>query len=202
MSPDTVVFDVGNVLIHWDPRHLFRKLVPNEAEMEHFLAHIATGEWNLAQDAGREWAEGVALLAAAHPHHAPLIHAYRDRWQETVPDAIHGSVAILERLRGNGVPLYAITNFSAEKWAESLVRFPFLDQFRDTVVSAHERLVKPDVAIYELFLKRNGLDAEQCVFIDDSAKNIAGANAAGMQGVHFAGPAALAAELRGMGFDV
>ena len=202
MSPDTVVFDVGNVLIHWDPRHLFRKLIPDEAEMEHFLAHVATGEWNLAQDAGREWADGVAFLAAEHPHCAPLIHAYRDRWQETVPHEIHGSVAILERLRESGVPLYAITNFSAEKWAESLVRFAFLGQFRNTVVSSHERLVKPDPAIYELFLKRNRLVAEQCLFIDDSAKNIAGAQAAGMHGVLFTGPEALAADLRAMGFDV
>ena len=202
MSPDTVVFDVGNVLIHWDPRHLFRKLLPGEAEVEDFLGNVATPDWNVEQDRGRGWDEAVAELAGKHPQHEPLIRAYRERWQETVPGAIEGSVAILEKLRSQGVPLYAITNFSAEKWAESVLRFPFLARFRDVVVSAHERLIKPDAAIYELFLKRNGLAAEKCVFIDDSLNNVAGARAAGMHALHFAGPEMLAADLRDIGFPV
>ena len=202
MSPDTVVFDVGNVLIHWDPRHLFRKLLPGEAEVEHFLANVATPDWNVEQDRGRDWEEAVAMLSAQHPQHEPLIRAYRERWQETVPGAIEGSVAILETLRAQGVPLYAITNFSAEKWAESVARFPFLGAFRDVVVSAHERLIKPDAAIFELFLARNKLAAEQCVFIDDSATNVAGAQAAGMRALHFTAPETLAADLRNIGFRV
>lgn len=202
MRPDTIVFDVGNVLIHWDPRHLYRKLIPHEPDMEHFPAHVATGPWNVEQDRGRSFAEGVALLREAHPDHAPLIEAFDHSWQEMVPGPIVDSVEILERLRAGGVPLYAITNFSAEKWAECLVRFPFLGQFRDVVVSAHERMLKPEPEIYHILLRRNALSAGQCVFIDDSFKNVEGARAVGMHALHFTNAAKLAGELRELGFAV
>ena len=202
MRADSVVFDVGNVLIQWDARRLFRKLVADPAQIEPILQRIGFSEWNLEQDRGRSYAEGVALLSARHPEHAHLIRAYDERWQETVPGVVDGSIEILERLRGQNVPLYAITNFSREKWADSLQRFPFLAQFRDVVVSAHERLVKPDAAIYQLFLSRNGLQAGQCVFVDDSLPNILAAQAVGMRGVHFTGAEALAGELRELGFAV
>ena len=202
MAPDSVVFDVGNVLIHWDARHLFRKLLPDEAAIDRFFEEVDFSAWNLEQDRGRSFADGIAHIDRHHPHHGPLARAYDLRWLEAVPGVIEGSVALLEKLRAAGVPLYAITNYSREKWADSVVRFPFLGQFRDVVVSAHERLVKPDPAIYQVLLARNGLAAGQCVFVDDSEKNVAAARAVGMHAVHFTSPDVLAAELRGMGFGV
>jgi 2-haloacid dehalogenase len=196
---DTVVFDVGNVLIQWNPRHLYRKLFTTEAEVEAFLAEICTDAWNLEQDRGRTWADAVAERVALFPRHEALIRAFSDRWQEMVPGEVPGTPAILEDLRAAGVPLYAITNFSAEKYDEACERFPMLRGFRDTVVSAHVRLVKPDPAIYRLLLDRHGLDAARCLFVDDSAANVRGAAAVGMRAHHFQDAAGLAAELRALG---
>jgi len=199
MAVDTVVFDIGNVLIRWDPRHLYRKLFAEPAAMERFLAEVCTDAWNLEQDRGRPWAEAIAERAALFPQHAALIRAYSERWHEMVPGEVEGSVAILEALREGGVPLYAITNFSTEKFEEAEARFPFLRDFRDVVVSGRERLLKPDPAIYRRLLDRNGLDAARCLFIDDSAANVRGAEAVGMRAHHFAGAAGLRAELRALG---
>jgi 2-haloacid dehalogenase len=196
---DTVVFDVGNVLIRWDPRFLYRKLFADPAGMERFLAEICSEAWNLEQDRGRGWPEATAELIARHPDQADLIRAYSDRWQEMVPGEVPGTVAILEALGAAGVPLYAITNFSAAKFAESQDRFPFLRGFRDVVVSAQARLLKPDPAIYRLLLERNGLEAGRCLFIDDSERNVLGAEAVGMRAHHFQNAGTLAAELRALG---
>ena len=202
MKPDVVVFDVGNVLIEWNARHLFRKLTDNEAEIDRFLDDIDFSGWNLEQDRGRSFADGIAHIAAHHPQHLPLARAYHERWQEAVPGAIAGSVTILEKLRAENVPLYAITNYSSEKWADSVVRFPFLGQFHDVVVSAHERLIKPDPAIYHVLLARNGLQSGQCVFIDDSLKNVETARRVGMQAIHFTDAEDLGERLRALGFPV
>jgi 2-haloacid dehalogenase len=199
MAVDVVVFDVGNVLIQWDPRNLYRKLFDDAAAMERFLAEVCTDAWNLEQDRGRTWAEAVAERVPLFPQHEALIRAYAARWQEMVPGEVEGSVAILEALRRAGVPLYAITNFSAEKFAESQARFPFLRGFRDVVVSAQERLVKPDPAIYRLLLDRNGLDPARCLFIDDSEKNVRGAEYVGMRAHHFRDAPTLRAELAALG---
>ncbi|MEM1382929.1 MAG: HAD family phosphatase [Pseudomonadota bacterium] len=201
--PSTVVFDVGNVLIRWDPRLLFRKIFDDAAAMDSFLAEVTPPAWNVEQDRGRSWADAVAETVARHPEHEVAIRAWDTRWQEMVPGPIAGSVAILDALHRRAVPLYAITNFSAEKWAETRERFPFLkERFRDTVVSAHERLLKPDPAIYRCLLERNGLAAADCIFIDDSPKNVEGARAVGMEAVQFTGPEALAEALRGYGLPV
>jgi 2-haloacid dehalogenase len=199
MAVDTVVFDVGNVLIQWDPRHLYRQLLPNDAAVEKFLAEVCTGAWNIEQDRGRTWEDAIAERTALFPQHAALIRAFSDRWQEMVPGEVPGSAAIVEALRARGVPLYAITNFSAEKYAETLTRFPILGRFRDVVVSAHERLIKPDPAIYRLLLDRHGLSAGQCLFVDDSPTNVRGAEAAGMRAHLFGDAAGLRAELGGLG---
>ncbi|WP_372617825.1 HAD family hydrolase [Falsiroseomonas sp.] len=199
MGVDVVVFDVGNVLIRWDPRHLYRRLFEAEAEMERFLAEVCTDAWNIEQDRGRTWAEAIAERVALFPQHDALIRAYSERWQEMVPGEVEGTAAILDSLRAAGVPLYAITNFSAEKFAESAVRFPLLRGFRDVVVSAHERLIKPDPAIYRVLLERNGLDAARCLFVDDSEKNVRGAEAVGMRAHHFRDAPTLAAELARLG---
>ncbi len=199
MPIDTVVFDIGNVLIQWDPRHLYRRLIPDKAEMERFLAEVCTDAWNLEQDRGRTWAEATAERVALFPQHEALIRAYSARWHDMVPGEVPGTVALLEALRTRDVPLYAITNFSVEKFAEAQARFPFLRGFRDVVVSGAERLLKPDPAIYRLLLDRNGLEAAGCLLIDDSEKNVRGAEAVGMRAHHFRGAPRLEDELRALG---
>ena len=146
----TIVFDVGNVLLRWDPRLLFRKLIPEEDRLHWFMQNVCTAAWNIEQDRGRSWTDAVALLVAEHPEWEREIRAFDERWHETVPGVIDDSVAVLEELKSKGEKVYAITNFSREKWAECLVRFPFLRSFDGAIVSAHERLLKPDPAIYRV----------------------------------------------------
>ena len=191
----TAVFDVGNVLIRWDPFRVYREMIPDEAKRHWFLQNVCTAAWNLEQDRGRSWEEGVALLVASHPEWEAQIRAYDDRWHEAVPGLIEDSVAVLDDLKARGDKVYAITNFSREKWAECLIRFPFLQSFDGVVVSAHERVIKPDPAIYRILFKRYDLVPEDCIFIDDSAKNIETARALGMQAIHFVEPINLRGEL-------
>ncbi len=195
-SPSIVVFDVGNVLLRWDPRNLYRKIFDDEARMEWFLSTICTTEWNVEQDRGRDWEEAVALLVARHPDHETSIRAFHDRWHETVSGVIEENVALLQHLRQAGVPTYCITNFSGPKFVEAQKRFPFLASFDGVIVSGDERLLKPDPAIYELLLNRYGLEAGDCIFIDDSAANVEGARKVGMHAIHYREPLDLSAELR------
>lgn len=196
----TAVFDLGGVLIDWDPRHLYRKLFAgDDAAMERFLAEICTAEWNAQQDAGRSWAEATALLKAEHPQHAALIDAFHHRWPETMAGALPGSVEVLRKLKQSGVPLYALTNFSHETFPVALERYEFLGWFRGIVVSGQERMVKPDPRIYRLLVSRHGLDPADIVYIDDNAGNAAAATALGMHGIPFTTPAALATELTALG---
>lgn len=201
-APRIVVFDIGNVLVDWNPRFLYRTIFADEAEMEWFLGHVCTPAWNIEQDRGRSFAEAVAILVAEHPRHEAAIRAFDERWTETISGPIAESVAILESLRRQGVPDYAITNFSHEKFAIAKERFPFLAQFKGTIVSGEEKLLKPDPAIYRLLLDRHGLDAADCVFIDDSAANVEGARSVGMHALHFTAPSRLADDLRRLGFPV
>ena len=194
-----VVFDIGNVLLRWDPRFLYRRIFTDAEHMEWFLAHVCSNEWNLEQDRGRSFAEAVKEATLRHPEYAAEIAAYDERWQETLTHAIDGSVAILESLKARGAPLYAITNWNGEKFRETRGRFAFLDHFRDIVVSGDARLVKPDPAIYRLLLGRNGLAARDCLFIDDSAANVAGAEAVGMKVHHFRSSELLSDTLRQAG---
>ena len=196
---DTVVFDLGGVLVDWDPRHLYRGLFDDAAAMERFLGEVCTPEWNLAQDAGRSWAEATALLRARHPGQAALIDAYHHRWPEMIAGDIPGTVAILRALHAAGTPLYALTNWSAETFPVAQARFDFLGLFRGIVVSGTERVVKPDPAIYRLLLDRFGLDPARCVFVDDNPANAAAATALGLHGIAFTTPEALAAALRELG---
>ena len=196
------VFDVGNVLIRWDPRNLYRKLIADEAEREDFLARICSPEWNLEMDRGRAFAEGVAERVALFPQHEALIRAFDERWLETLDGAVEEAVAILEELRAAGVKTYAITNFSREKFALTRTRYPFLDSFEGIIVSAHEQLLKPDPRIYALLCERHGLAPADCIFIDDSLANVEGARAFGMQGHHFKTAAELRADLRQQGLPL
>jgi 2-haloacid dehalogenase len=195
-----VVFDIGNVLIHWDPRALYAKIFDSAEEVDWFLTHVCTPDWNLEQDRGRSFEAAIAEAAARHPDYAEAIAAYNHRWHETILGPVEGTVAILEELKARGTPLYAITNFNQHKFRETLERFPFLGpSFRDIVVSGDEGVVKPDPAIYRLLLDRNGLEASSCLFIDDSPKNVAGAEAVGMKAHHFTSPDRLRTYLAGAG---
>lgn len=197
-----VVFDIGNVLIRWDPKRLYGRLFPDPERRDWFLAQICTEDWNREMDRGLPFAEGIADLVHRHPEWEPEIRAWDLHWHEMVPGPIDGSVAILESLRARDVPTWAITNFSTEKFAEAVVRFPFLAGFRDTVVSAHEKRLKPDPAIYHTLLDRNGLAAADCLFIDDTLANVEGARAVGMSAVPFTTPEQLALDLAAHGVAV
>jgi 2-haloacid dehalogenase len=197
--PTKVVFDIGGVLLRWDPRHLYRKVFDDEARMEWFLANICTHDWNVEQDRGRDWDEAVALLVDRHPDHEASIRAFHERWHELIDGVYEENVALLQRLREAGVPNYCITNFSGPKFRESQIRFPFLAGFDGVIVSGDERLLKPEPAIYELLLSRYGLEASDCVFIDDSPANVEGARSVGMHAIRYAEPMDLAAELGRLG---
>ena len=142
-SRPTVVFDIGAVLLEWNPRHLYRKLFADEAAMETFLAEVCTHDWNLSMDGGTPFPEAIAAKVAEFPHHEPLIRAFDERWEEMVPHVIEGTVEILKGLKERGDKVYAITNFSAEKFALALTKWPFLGWFDGVIVSAHEKLLKP-----------------------------------------------------------
>ena len=190
-----VVFDLGRVLLEWEPRLLFRKIMPDEARMERFLRDVCNMDWILARDRGSSFAEGAAEAAKRHPEFAAELRAFDERWHETLPGLIHGTAQIVEELHARSVPLFAITNFNDEKFRETLKRFSILQRFRDIVVSGDEKLLKPEAEIYEVLLKRNGLHAGDCLFIDDNADNVRGAEAVGMAAHHFTGPESLRAEL-------
>jgi 2-haloacid dehalogenase len=197
---DTVIFDLGGVLIDWNPRHLYRKLFAgDEAAMEHFLAHVCTSEWHARHDAGERFVDTRGELKARFPHHAALIDAFGDRHDEMFAGPIAPSVALLERLAARGTKLYALTNFPPDSFPIAKARFAFLSRFRDIVVSGHERVMKPDPRIYRILIERNGIDARKAVYIDDNATNAEAARALGMHGIHFRDAAALEAELTRLG---
>ena len=200
---DTIipVFDLGGVFVEWNPMFLFRKLFETEEEAQWFWDNICTSQWNLEQDRGRDWEEAVAVLVKDHPDHEPSIRAFHDRWEETVSGVIEENVDLLERLRRKGVPTYCITNFSRPKFTLAQRRYPFLAGFDGIVVSGDEGLLKPQPEIYNLLLDRYGLNAEDCIFIDDSEANAEGARAVGMQAIHYLEPMNLGAELRRHGIE-
>lgn len=196
----SVVFDLGGVLIDWNPRHLYRRLFNGDAAaMEHFLGHVCTPEWNHQQDLGRTWAEAVAERGACFPEHAAMINLYAERWDEMVAGAIEPTVEILKALKAAGWPLYSITNFSAETFPRMVKRFSFLQLFDGIVVSGVERVGKPDRAIYQILFERYRLAPGQCLFIDDAAVNVTGSEAAGMPAIHYRTPQQLAADLAARG---
>lgn len=199
---DTIVFDIGGVLLDWDPRHLYRKLFADEAAREWFLEHVCAPDWNREQDRGRPWTTAVDLLARRFPEWRAEIAAFDTRWEETVASPIEGTVAILRRLHADGAPLYAITNFSAEKFEIARARYDFLSLFAGVIVSGEEKLLKPDAAIYRLLLTRYGLEAARCLFIDDVQHNVDAAREIGMQAVRFVDPPTLRRDLAAAGFSV
>jgi 2-haloacid dehalogenase len=198
--PTTVVFDVGGVLVDWDPRHLYRSLFPgDEPAMERFLAEICSPDWNAQQDAGRPFAQAIEELVGRHPEFRDEIEAYWLRWAETLGEPLHDSVELVDELRRAGVRLLALTNWSAETYPTGRRRYPFLDWFEAIVVSGEERIAKPDPRIFRLLLDRFGLEAESTVFIDDSEANVRAAADVGMIAIRFEGAAELRERLIALG---
>ncbi|UZW55192.1 HAD family phosphatase [Sphingobium sp. JS3065] len=195
-----VIFDVGNVLYHWNPRVLYERLIDDDRALDAFLGDVVTLDWHLQHDQGRPFAETSAELIARHPEHAGLIRLWGEKFIDSVGPAIDGMPDIVRELDDGGVPLFAITNFSDEFWTPFHEREARLfAPFRDIVVSGAEKLVKPDPAIYRLALDRFGLCAEQALFVDDREDNILAARAEGMRGHLFRDAATLRKELASLG---
>lgn len=205
---DAVVFDVGNVLIEWDPRHLYRRMfthpdaTPDEARVTWFLTEVCPPRWNVAQDLGRPIAEAEAEAIARHPDMAPAIRSFYGRFQSMIPGAIAGTVRVLEALKASGMPVHGLTNFSAETFASTRRRFGFLNQFDTVVVSGEEGVIKPDRRIYEILIERAGLDPARTAFVDDSTANIEAARALGFQVHLFEGPDGFRGWLKDLGAPV
>jgi 2-haloacid dehalogenase len=195
---NSVVFDLGGVLLDWNPRHLYRRLIDDEAEMERFLGEVCTLQWHAAHDRGVPMAESCAALAAARPEYAELINAWSKRSEEMIAGPIGGSVAILEELLQKGVRCYALTNMERETYPLRRQRFPFMGWFAGTVVSSYEGVAKPDPEIFRRLVDRFGLAPERTVVIDDSPPNIDTAVSLGMTAVRFTSPTALRVALDGL----
>ena len=194
-----IVFDIGKVLIHYDPDLPFSRLIPDAGERKWFFENVCTHDWNVEQDRGRTWKEAEELLIAKFPDHEHNIRGFRKHWHEMVPHPYQHSVDHMERLIAEGRDVTLLTNFADDTFDQACEIFPFLKKPRGVTVSARVRLIKPDPAIYEVLLDRYGLNAGDCIFVDDSEKNVVGARKIGMRAVHFVEPIDLRAELRDLG---
>jgi len=195
MKITTVVFDVGKVLFEWDLRYLFAKLIADKDELEFFVTHVVTPEWHFQHDAGRALDDMVAERIAEFPEYAKLIAVYANRFNETIPGPVTGSLEIVQELAESGVPLFAITNFGAEFWEGFRPTQPIFDLFQDIIVSGVEKLVKPDPAIYALALQRFCIKPGQAIFIDDNHDNVISARENGFAVHHFTDAESLRREL-------
>lgn len=197
---DTVIFDLGGVLIDWNPRYLYRKIFKTEDEIDWFLGNVCTSDWNDKQDGGRSFREATDELLGQHPQFAEPINAWYDRWQETIQGSLPGTVDILRQIKdAQGHRLYALTNWSAESFPWALDNFEFLHWFDGIVVSGVEKTRKPFPEFYQILFDRYNVDPARAVFIDDNYKNIVGANAIGLPAIHFQSPEQLRAELTSLG---
>lgn len=200
---DTIVFDLGGVLIDWNPRILYRKILKTEEEISWFFENICTSEWNEQQDAGRSFAEATEELVAKHPEWEIPIRAWYGRWEETIPGPIHETVDLLKYFKEKSpYRLYALTNWSAESFPRTLQKFEFLHWFDGIVVSGKEKTRKPFPDIYQILFKRFDIHPSKSIFIDDNLKNIEAAKKEGMQGIHFQSPAQLKLSMQDFGLLV
>jgi 2-haloacid dehalogenase len=193
--PKAIIFDVGRVLFHWDLRHLFAKLIADPAELDWVLTHVITPEWHFQHDAGRDLDSMLAERIAEFPDHAEMIHAYRHRFNETIPGPVEGMHELVAELSAAGVPLYIISNFGDEFWERFRPTQPIFDRFQGIIISGKEKLIKPDPAIFQLALDRFALKAANTLFIDDVAANVAGAESVGISGHVFANAKCLRTDL-------
>ena len=195
-----VIFDVGNVLFHWDPRILYERLIEDDRALDAFLRDVVTHDWHFQHDAGRSFADTSAELIALHPDKADLIRVWGERFLDSIGPVVAGMPDLVRDLHDAGLPLYGLTNFSAEFWPPFRAReAAFFAPFAGVLVSGEERIVKPDPAIYRLALDRFGLEAERTLFLDDRAENVAGALAVGMQALLFTDAAALRRDMTALG---
>ena len=199
---DSVLFDLGNVLIRWDPRSHYRDRFASVEDMEHFLAEVTPPAWNHEMDLGKSFAQAIAERTALYPQHAELLGEWKSQWERMLGDAIDESVTLLADVREAGYRIAALTNWSAETYPVARERFPFLGWFEDVVISGVEGIAKPDPAMFALVLQRTGFAAERTVFIDDNLPNVEGARAAGMHTVHFVSPQQCREELKVLGLRV
>ncbi len=196
----TIVFDLGNVLIDWNPHHLYTRLIPDEEERNWFLDNICTMDWNEEQDKGRSLQEGTELLVKKFPEHEPSIRAYYTHWEEMLGEPVAGTVEIFRRLKqGGDMKFYALTNWSAETFPIALERYDFLHWFDGRVVSGEEKTRKPFENIYQALIDRFGIDPSRAVFVDDNARNLVPAKALGFHTIHFRSPEQLRNELQLLG---
>ncbi|MEM6345202.1 MAG: HAD family phosphatase [Bacteroidota bacterium] len=186
---DTIIFDLGGVLIDWNPRYMYRKIFDDEQEMEDFLTNVTTHDWNELQDGGRSLAEATETLVKEQPKWEKEIRAFYDRWEEMLGGPILGTVDLLDTLvRSKRYRMLALTNWSAETFPVALERYDFLTWFEGILVSGQEMLKKPDVKIYQLMIERYQLDPSTTLFIDDSERNLKGARRVGLNTIHFQSP--------------
>ncbi len=195
----TVLFDIGNVFVTWDPRFLYQKLIADKDELEYFLKDVVTLEWHTEHDRGRSFAEGAKILTAQFPEYAELISLYNERWNETIGEVITRTVKILEHLNAENIACYALTNFSAEKYPDFAAKNSFTKLFKGVVVSGEEKLVKPDPVIFQRAIDRFSLTPEKTLYVDDRLENVQAAEAKKMQGHHFSDPASLLSSLQALG---
>jgi len=194
-----VIFDIGNVLVRWDPRFLYEKLIDDEREREWFLREVVPLSWHTHHDRGRPFAESIAERQAQFPEYAALIAAFYERWDETIAGPIQGSVGILEDLDEAGIPIFALSNYSAETFPAFRRRFGFARRFRDVVISGEEGLVKPDLRLYERAIDRFCVTPHLTVFVDDRPDNVAAAKDSGLIGLQFSDPERLRRDLNRLG---
>lgn len=199
-EPKTIIFDLGAVLIDWNPRYLYRKIFQDEDKMEWFLANICTPDWNEEQDAGRSFREATNLLISLHPEWEKEIMAFWHRWEEMLAGPITGTVDILKGLKSsNKYQLLALTNWSAETFPVAQKKYEFLGWFEGIVMSGEEKTRKPFREFYEIMINRYRLDPKHCLFIDDNLRNIEGAAVLGIPGIHFSDPIQLRSGLEKSG---
>lgn len=197
---NTVIFDLGAVLIDWHPDYLFKKLFTSEEERLWFYKHVCTSDWNEEQDAGRSLSEATEMLVSLHPSHENMIRAYYDRWEEMLNGPIQGTVDILGELKSDGrLKLIALTNWSAETFPIALKKYDFLHWFDGKVVSGEEKTRKPFVDIYETVISRFNLVPAKSIFIDDNPRNLIPAEEMGIKTLLFTDPETLRKDLFSLG---
>jgi 2-haloacid dehalogenase len=198
-SIGAVVFDVGGVLIDWDPRYLYRRLIPDEADMERFLAEVCTPQWHAQHDLGASYDDTIPALVAAHPEWADEVRAWDARFPDMYGGTFEGTVDLLADLRARHLPVFASTNWGAHSWALARARYDFLGWFDGALVSGEVGMAKPDPAFFDLLVTTFGLAPAQTLYIEDNLDNLRAAGRRGFVTHHFVSPAALAADLRRRG---
>jgi 2-haloacid dehalogenase len=196
---NAVAFDLGGVLIDWNPRYLYRQLFADPAEMEDFLARICTSDWHRAHDLGEDVTASCRGLAAQYPDHQEMIMAWAERGEEMAPGQLESTVQVLAELKAAGMPCYALSNMEPDAFAIRRARFPFMKWFDGHVISGLEGVAKPDRRIFEILLQRHGLEPPSTVFVDDQERNVAAARALGITALRFTSAPQLSQDLLALG---